>query len=240
MGRIAPSCLSYLEVSVNTQTRLSVLREEDTPSYRVTYQTQSCTAVDILAVLIGGKRQMEAAEELLSLYRGSLTEINQATVEELSKVKGIGPQAARRIKAAARLNIVLGPKTAQTVINSPADAAALLIPEMSILEKEHFRVILLANRSQVIAIEEVYIGCVGNISIRPAEILAPAIRRNAPQLIVAHNHPSSDPTPSPEDVNVTRVLVQACKVMDITLLDHLVIANGGQWVSLKERGLGFN
>src|SRR5690606_27368697 len=160
-------------------------------------QTQSCTAVDILAVLIGGKRQMEAAEELLSLYRGSLTEINQATVEELSKVKGIGPQAARRIKAAARLNIVLGPKTAQTVINSPADAAALLIPEMSILEKEHFRVILLANRSQVIAIEEVYIGCVGNISIRPAEILAPAIRRNAPQLIVAHNHPSSDPTPSP-------------------------------------------
>lgn len=238
MGHIAPSRF-LMEVSVNTQTRMSILREEDTPSYRVTYQTQSCTAADILAVLIGGQRQIEAAEELLSLYRGSLTEINQATVEELSRVKGVGAQAARRIKAAARLNIVLGPKTAQTVINSPADAAALLMPEMSILEKEHFRVVLMSTRSHVIAIEEVYIGCVGNISIRPAEILAPAIRRNAPQIIIAHNHPSTDPTPSPEDVTVTRLLVQACKVMDITLLDHLVIGSDGRWASLKERGLGF-
>jgi DNA repair protein RadC len=214
------------------------LREEYTPSYRVANQTQACSALEVLAVIIGGPRQIESAEKLLTLY-GSLPEIDRATVEELTKIPGISKQVAERIKAAARFNAVLSPKTL-TAIDGPASVVEILSPEMSLLDKEHFRVVLLSRGLHVIGVEEVYKGCVDSITIRVAEIIAPAIRRNASQMIVAHNHPSGDPTPSPEDVQTTRQIRDACKLMDIDFLDHLIIGRGGRWISLKERGLGFN
>jgi len=92
----------------------------------------------------------------------------------------------------------------------------------------------------VLGITEIYIGAVNNVQIRLGEVFKPAVQRNATAIILAHNHPSGDPTPSPDDIVVTRAAVQAGKLMDITVQDHLVIGHGGRYVSLKERGLGFS
>ena len=123
-------------------------------------------------------------------------------------------------------------------INSPADAAALVQYEMSALEQEHLRVILLDRRNRVLETIEIYKGSVNSSQVRVGEIFKEAIRKNASALIVIHNHPSGDPTPSPDDVAVTRAIVQAGKLLDVEVLDHMVIGQG-KWVSLKERGLGF-
>jgi len=123
-------------------------------------------------------------------------------------------------------------------IHSPADAAALVQFEMSVLEQEELHVILLDNRNRVLKIERVYRGSVNTSQVRVGELFKAAVRSNAPALIVVHNHPSGDPTPSPDDVAVTRAIVSAGKLLDVDVLDHLVIGRGS-YVSLKERGLGF-
>jgi DNA repair protein RadC len=163
----------------------------------------------------------------------------QAHPAELAKVKGISQATAVRIKAALNLGLRLNlPNEERTTINSPADAAALVQYEMSLLEKEHLRVLLLDRRNGVLDIVEIYQGSVSSSQVRVGEIFQAAIGRHASAIVVVHNHPSGDPTPSPDDVAVTRAIVQAGKLLDIELLDHLVIGHG-KWVSLKERGLGF-
>ena len=98
---------------------------------------------------------------------------------------------------------------------------------------------LLNTKNQVLGISQVYIGNVNTSVVRAAEVFRPAIRQNCPSIIVVHNHPSGDPTPSPEDVAVTQQLVEAGKLLDIEMRDHIVIGSGNRFVSLKERGLGF-
>jgi DNA repair protein RadC len=110
---------------------------------------------------------------------------------------------------------------------------------MSLLEQEYLKVMLLDTRNHVIDVVEVYHGSVNSSQVRVGELFRPALQRMAPAIIAVHNHPSSDPTPSPDDVAVTRAMVQAGKLLDITVLDHLVIG-GSRFVSLKERGLGFS
>jgi len=110
---------------------------------------------------------------------------------------------------------------------------------MQALEQEHLRVMLLDRRNRVMEIVDLYRGSVSSSQIRVGEIFREAIRKNASAIIVAHNHPSGDPTPSPDDVAVTRAILQAGKLLDVDVLDHLVIGQG-RWVSLKERGLGFS
>jgi len=109
---------------------------------------------------------------------------------------------------------------------------------MSALEQEELRLLILDTRNRVLATEAVYKGSLNSSQVRIGELFRAAIRRNAAAIIVVHNHPSGDPSPSPEDVAITRALVQAGKLLDIGVLDHLVIA-GGRFVSMKERGLGF-
>jgi DNA repair protein RadC len=109
---------------------------------------------------------------------------------------------------------------------------------MSGLEQEHLRVFLLDTRNHVLDIVEVYKGSVNSSQVHVGELFKPAIRRGASAIIIAHNHPSGDPTPSPDDVAVTRAILQAGKLLGIDVLDHIVIGLG-RWVSLKERGLGF-
>ena len=121
-------------------------------------------------------------------------------------------------------------------INCPQDVHTLLDPEMGALAQEQLRVLLLNTRNQVMAQRVIYIGNVNSSVVRPAEVLRAAVIESAPSIIIAHNHPSGDPTPSPEDVSITRDLVQAGKLLGIDLLDHVVIG-GDRWVSLKERKL---
>ena len=214
------------------------LREQ--PAYRITQNANACNITELMAAVIGGSKQIELSQALLARFDGDIRRLYQAHPSELAKVKGINQATAIRIKAALNLGLrlsMLGDE--RTAINSPADAAALVQAEMSLLEKEHLRTILLDRRNRVLEIVEVYQGSVNSSQVRVGEIFQAAISRHASALILIHNHPSGDPTPSPDDVAVTRAIVQAGKLLDIDLLDHLVIGQG-KWVSLKERGLGFN
>ena len=121
-------------------------------------------------------------------------------------------------------------------INCPDDVRRLLGPEMSGLAQEQLRVLLLNTKNNVVGQRVVYQGNVNSSMIRPAEVLRPAVMEAVPSIIVCHNHPSQDPTPSPEDAAITRELAQAGKLLGIELLDHVVIG-GERFVSLKERGL---
>jgi DNA repair protein RadC len=123
-------------------------------------------------------------------------------------------------------------------IKSPADVAALLMVEMAHLDQEELRVVALDSKNHVQAITTVYRGSVNSAIIRVGEIFKEAIRLNSASIIVVHSHPSGDPTPSPEDILVTRQIIDAGKLLDCELLDHLVIGDG-RFVSLRERGLGF-
>ena len=214
------------------------LREQ--PAYRITQDPTACNITELMAAVIGGAKQIELSQALLARFDGDIRRLYQAHPSELAKVKGIHQATAIRIKAALNLGLRLSmPGDERTAINSPADAAALVQAEMSLLEKEHLRTILLDRRNRVLEIVEIYQGSVSSSQVRVGEVFQAAISRHASALILIHNHPSGDPTPSPDDVAVTRAIVQAGKLLDIDLLDHLVIGQG-KWVSLKERGLGFN
>lgn len=219
--------------------RLTYLPANEHPVRRVAEHPTACNLVELLAALIGGPRQVETAEYLLQHYK-TLRAIRQAHAEEIAgSVTGVGLQTAARLVAALELGRRLSVETEERpLISSPADAAAMLQYEMRTLEQEELRVILLNTRNRVLGIETVYRGSINCAQVRVGEIFKTAIRRNAPALILAHNHPSGDPAPSPDDIAITRAIVQAGKLLDIDLLDHLIL--GVTYVSMKERGLGFS
>ena len=128
------------------------------------------------------------------------------------------------------------PKGDLPAINCPEDVGRLLRPEMAPLAQEQLRVLLLNTRNEVVGQRVIYQGNVNSAIVRPAEVLRPAVVESVPSIIVAHNHPSGDPTPSPEDVAITKDLAAAGKLLGVELLDHIVIG-GDRSVSLKERGL---
>jgi DNA repair protein RadC len=162
-------------------------------------------------------------------------------MHELSSQKGIKLAKASQIKAAIELGrrLVLESPEERPAIHTPAEAAELVQYEMSALEQEELRVLLLDTRNRVQHIETVYRGSINSSQVRVAEIFKTAIRRNATNLIVIHNHPSGDPTPSPDDIAITRAILQAGELLDVKLLDHIIVGSG-KFVSLKERGLGFS
>ncbi len=166
----------------------------------------------------------------------------QAHVAEIGSVKGIGPQTAARLKGALALGKKLNQDSQEhPQIHSPADAAALVQYEMSLLEQEYLKVLLLDTRNRLIEIVELFHGSLNMTQVRVGEVFKPAVQRMAHGIILVHNHPSGDPSPSPDDIALTRAIVQAGQLMDIELLDHLIIGQASAgYVSLKERGLGFS
>ena len=223
------------------QPKLKSLPLRERPAYRVCQNAAACNLIELLAAVIGGQRQIEISQALLARFEGDIRRLYLAHPKELATVRGIGPATAAQIKAALNLGLRLNiPSEERPTINSPADAAALVQYEMGILEQEHLRVILLDQRNRVLDIVEVYQGSVNSAQVRIAEVFKPAVARMAPSIIIVHSHPSGDPTPSPEDVAVTRAIVQAGKLLDIQALDHIVIGHNTRWVSMKERALGFS
>jgi DNA repair protein RadC len=226
--------------SLYDQPRLKSLPLREQPAYRVSQNAAACNLTELLAAVIGGQRQIEISQALLARFDGDIRRLYLAHPSELARVKGISQATAARIKAALNLGLRLNvPNEERPMINSPADAAALVQYEMSLLEKEHLRVLLLDRRNRVLDIVQIYEGSVSSSQVRIGEVFRPAIQRMASAIIATHNHPSTDNTPSPDDVAVTRAMVQAGKLLDIELLDHLIVSSRG-FVSLKERGLGFS
>jgi len=219
--------------------KLKTLPLREKPAYRVSANAAACSLSELLAVVIGGTQQIEIAEALLARFGGELTRIYHAHPQQIASVHGLGESTALRLKAALSLGLKLNdPAEERPVVNSPGDAAALVQHEMSLLEQEYLRVIVLNTRNQVLEIAELYQGSVNSSQVRIAEILRPAVQQMAPAMIVVHNHPSGDPSPSQEDIALTRSLVEAGKLLDIEILDHLIIGKGS-FTSLKEKRLGF-
>jgi len=202
------------------------------------------SSAELIAILlrtgIEGLNAVQLAQDLL-MDLGGLAGLHRVPYEELRSRRGIGPAKAAQLKAAVELGRRLGAAVPEDrpTIQSPSDAAALLLYEMGALEQEHLRVLLLDTRNRLIRTIEVYRGSLNTSLIRVGEVFRDAVRSNAASIIIVHNHPSGDPTPSPEDVSVTRALVEAGSLLDIEVLDHLVIGKNC-FVSLKSKGLGFN
>lgn len=225
--------------------RITDLPNTDRPRERLASDgAAALNTNELLAILlrvgIEGENAVRMAERLLAQV-GGLPGLHRATYHDLCQLKGIGPAKAAQLMAAIELGSRIARSTPieKPIISSPADAANLLMYDMAALDQEYLFVVLLDTRNRVIGKPiEVYHGSLNTSLIRVGEVFREAVRVNAAGLIVAHNHPSGDPSPSPEDVAVTRALVEAGKLLDIDVLDHLVIGRY-RFVSLKERGLGF-
>ncbi len=224
--------------------RIADLATEERPRERLKHLgPQSLNTAELLAVLlrtgVKGENAIQLGHRLLQTF-GGLAGIQRAHFEEVEKQHGLGEAKAATLKAAIELGrrLTLQEPEERPRIGSPADAAALVQFEMSALEQEHLRAILLNTRNEVLGIEELYRGSLNSAPVRIAEVFRPAIRRNAAAIILVHNHPSGDPTPSPDDLALTKALREAGTLLDIEILDHLVIGQG-RFVSMKERRLGF-
>jgi DNA repair protein RadC len=194
----------------------------------------------LLRVGVTGQDVLSLAGELL-VKREGLIGLMRTPISALAETRGIGQAKAVTIKAALELGrrLLLAEPEERPQIRSPQDVASMLQLRMGLLEQEHLKVVLLNTKNHVIGIKDVYKGSLNTSMIRIAEVFRDAIKENCAAIIVAHNHPSGDPTPSPEDVRVTRDLVSAGKLLDIEVLDHLVIGRN-RYVSLRQKKLGFD
>lgn len=241
---------TFTNLALMTADRSYHLRIQDFPTDErprerlLKYGPASLSNAELLAILLRvgtpGENVVTLSTRLLKEFNG-LAGLARASTSDLCRVKGISHAKVAQLKAALELGrrLLFTTSDARPQISSPADAANLLMLEMSGLEQEHLRTILLDTKNRVLASPTVYIGNVNASIIRIAEVFREAIRENATALIVAHNHPSGDPNPSPEDVSVTCALVEAGALLGIEVLDHVIIGHQ-QFVSLKERGLGFD
>ena len=208
------------------------------------YGAGALSSAELLAIILRTGTRSEnvllVSQRLLASH-DNLAGLARASSAELIAERGLGPAKVAQLKAALELGrrmLVESPEE-RPQVRSPADAANLVLSEMSLLEQEHLRVMLLDTKNRVMATPTVYVGSLNTSLIRVGELFREAIRANCASLIVLHNHPSGDPTPSPEDVAVTRQIVEAGKLLDVEVLDHLVIGRQ-RFVSMKERGLGFS
>ena len=208
------------------------------------FGSSSLSNSELLAIVIrtgsASENVLALATKLLSRF-GGLVGLSKASFGELCDEVGMGEAKAAQLKAALELGrrLVSTQSEERAVVRSPQDVANLLMPEMGFLDQEQLRVILLNTKNQVVGVSEVYRGNVSTSMIRSSEVLREAVRQNCPAVVVVHNHPSGDPTPSPEDTEVTRQIVAAGKTLDIEVLDHVIIGDQ-RYVSLKEKGLGFD
>lgn len=216
----------------------------DQPRERLARQGAGALSdAELLAILLrvgtNGTNVLQLAQQLLA-ESGGLQGLQRLDFQELCRLHGMGVSKAATVKAALEIGRRLARSAIEErfPIRSPADVATLLLVEMSHLDQEHLRTILLDTKNRVQQITTVYIGSLNSANVRIGEVFKEAVRRNSAAVIVVHNHPSGEPTPSVEDIEITRQLVSAGRLLDIEVVDHLIIGNG-RYVSLRERGLGF-
>lgn len=218
--------------------------EEERPRERLAHAgPQALSSAELLAIIlrtgVQGENVVAMASRLLAKF-GGLGGLSRVELAQLSQEHGLGPAKAAQLAAALELGRRLMAESPEErfQIRSPQDAANILMPLVGHQEQEHFVVLYLDTRNRVLEREILYKGSLNTSLVRIAEVFRGAIRRNCAAVIVAHNHPSGDPAPSPEDVALTRRLVEAGKLLEVEVLDHMVIGHN-RYVSLRERGLGF-
>jgi len=204
--------------------------------------SEALSAQEILALILGrgikGESVMATSQKLLSRF-GNLKGIANASVEELMQISGIGPAKAAQIKAALelskRLEADVGEKP-QPVLKSPEDVAAVVKSKLKGKKKEHFWVICLDTRNRLINCKPVSVGSLDTSIVHPREVFKEAVSSSAASVIFVHNHPSGDPEPSKEDVELTKRLAKAGEIIGIDVLDHIIVCDKS-YLSLKAKGL---
>jgi DNA repair protein RadC len=190
---------------------------------------------ELLALVLGGAHALATARSLLD--RHGLDRLPHMLAAELSSEPGVGPRRAASVAAAFELGRRAAARWPSPgwQVRTPADVAERLLPEMGHLDREELLVCLLNTRNVVLGRATVYVGNLAGSPVRIGEVYREAIRRQAAAVIVAHNHPSGDPSPSGDDLRITADLADAGRLLDIELLDHLVIGHD-RWVSLRAAG----
>ncbi len=225
--------------------KLSIMEMPETERPReklVLYGPQSLSNAELLAIIIRtGSREhssIDLANIVLSQDDKGLRYLTNCTIEELEKIKGIGKSKACQIMAAIELGNRLSKSSLELKqsIKSPRDLVDIFINDMRHLEKEYFKVVFLNTKNEIISYETISIGSLNASIVHPREVFNRAIKKSSASLILIHNHPSGNPNPSKEDINITKRLMEAGKIIGIDILDHIIIGDG-TYYSLKENSI---
>ncbi|MCQ4638084.1 DNA repair protein RadC [Anaerovorax odorimutans] len=206
------------------------------------YGKEMLTSAELLAILLRtgtqDKSALEIAHEILSLDERGILFLENCSPEELSKVKGMGKAKACQILAAIELGrrVATHPRRIKNEIANPDDIVQLFMEKMRYYKKEHFKVLLINAKGQIMEDADISIGDLCSTLIHPREVFCQAVKRSAASVVFVHNHPSGDPKPSGQDLETTARLVQAAAILGIKVLDHIIIGDG-TYISLKSEGL---
>ncbi len=228
--------------SVAKKLKVKDLPKEERPRERlIRHGAERVSNSELIAILLRTGSQRESvlalADRLLAHF-GSLLGLSAAGYEELLQVNGIGPAKAAHIMAAFELAKRLADSRMELkdVVNSPRDAAQMVLRELSFADKEHFMIIMLNSKYRVIAKKVISIGHLNASLVHPREMFKEAIKRSSAAVILVHNHPSGDLTPSKEDLVTTERLQKVGELLGIDVLDHLIVGNN-RYLSFREQGL---
>lgn len=216
------------------------LPETEQPSYRLQHVgPQALSNAELLSILLQAA-DLEGCAALAKLadQAGGFSRLTDA---DICSIPGFKSWTANRVKVVVELarREMQSKLPERVVIHMPANVYDLVGWEMSRLDHEELWVLVLDTRNKVLEVDRLYKGTANSSTLRVGEFFKRAIHRNAASIVLVHNHPSGDPSPSPEDTNVTRCARQAGETLDIQVLDHIIIGDG-RWVSMKEKGLGFS
>ncbi|KPU42249.1 hypothetical protein OXPF_40330 [Oxobacter pfennigii] len=230
---------------MNNQSKAFTIKDmpnQERPRERMAkYGPEALSNTELLAIILrsGTKNDsaMNLASKILKNEHG-LKFLYDSSFEELQSIKGIGIAKASQIKASLELGRRFKSfKDMDPIyIKTPEDAADLVMEDMRYLKKEFLKIILLNTKNMVINVKSISIGSLNSSIVHPREIFVEAIKASSASVIICHNHPSGDPSPSQEDINITRRVFEAGKIIGIELVDHIIIGDG-KYISLKEKNI---
>lgn len=214
---------------------------DEQPKNKIKENPSFLTSAELLSLLIGSSSksdELSIAMDILSLYKEQgLQGLTNIEYHELASLKGMTDVKAARVIAAIELGrrIHRAESSRIEIVHGPEDAAHIAMPRFRFEKKEHFAIMMLNTKNHVIGMQTISVGGLNSTSVHPREVFQIAVKYSAATIILVHNHPSGDPTPSMEDIAITKRITKCGKIMDITVLDHIIIGNN-RFASLKERG----
>jgi DNA repair protein RadC len=197
---------------------------------------------ELLAILLRtgtkDKSVFRLAEEVLSLENSGILFLSECAPEELASIKGIGPAKACQVLAGMELGrrVATKPRDNKVRVDGPESIVSLFMEEMRYFKKEVFKILLINTKGEIIGTDKISMGDLSTTIIHPREVFLPAVKRSAAAVVFVHNHPSGDPAPSSDDIATTQKLVDAGKIIGISVWDHIIIGDG-KYVSFREEQL---